>query len=169
MWSLELIFINKRQDRFNGHVALRGETPRDNQCSGDWLNGVLDNFTGQSIDAYYKPMHAAVSHVVKVFLYMALRQARPIVPGDYDEAQKRIGGLGVKKRARLLQRMASLYNGFLVGPAHLPPAATASAGVNALAPHWRRGHFRMQPYAGQTRTQNHLRCTCSDHIAFKFH
>jgi hypothetical protein len=140
MCSLELIFINKRQDRFNGHVALRGETPRDNQSLGDWLDGVLDNFPGQSIDAYYKPMHAAVSYVVKVFLYMALRQARTIVRGDYDEAQKRIGGLGVKKRARLLQRMASLYNGILVGPGNLPPAPTASAGGNAVAPHWRRGH-----------------------------
>jgi hypothetical protein len=146
MWSLELIFINKRQDRYNGHVALLGETPRDDQSLGNWLNGVLDNVTGQSIDAYYKPMHAAVSYVVKVFLYMALRQARTIVRGDYDEAQNRIAGLGVKKRARLVERMASLYNGILVGPDNLPPAPAAGAGGSAVAPHWRRGHFRMQPY-----------------------
>jgi hypothetical protein len=40
--------------------------------------------------------------------------ANTIVRRDYAEAQKRIGGPGVKKRARLLQRMASLYNGILV-------------------------------------------------------
>jgi hypothetical protein len=56
-------------------------------------------------------MYAAVSYVVKVFLYMVLRQARSVEHREYDEAMRRIVGLGVKKRARLLQRAESLYNG----------------------------------------------------------
>jgi hypothetical protein len=101
---------------------------------------------GQSIDDFYKPMHAAVSYVVKVFLYMGLKQARSVLRDDYDQAKKRVAGLGVKKRARLLQRMVSLYNGILVGPAELPGEATNSRDGITVAPHWRRGHFRMQPY-----------------------
>jgi hypothetical protein len=144
-WTLELIFITRRQGCYNGHVALLGETERDDTPLGEWLNKVLDTVEGQSAEAYYRPMHAAVSYVVKVFLYMALRQARKIEHSDYSEAAKRIGGVGVKKRARLIQRMASLYNGILVGPPYLPEETTASAGGGAMAPHWRRGHFRMQP------------------------
>jgi hypothetical protein len=73
IWTLELIFVHKRQDCYNRHVVLTGETERDDRSLGEWLNGLLDTVRDQSIDAYYKPMHAAVSYVVKVFLYMALR------------------------------------------------------------------------------------------------
>jgi hypothetical protein len=99
----------------------------------------------QSIYAYYKPMYAAVSYVVKVFLYMALRQARCIEHSEYDETMKRIAGLGVKKRARLVQRSTSLYNGIVVGPADLPHDLNGRSG-NGVSPHWRRGHFRMQAF-----------------------
>lgn len=61
-------------------------------------------------------MHAAVSYVVEVFLYMALKQARAIEHREYDEALRRAAGLGERMRAKLVQRTASLYNGILVGP-----------------------------------------------------
>jgi len=96
-------------------------------------------------------MYAAVSYVVKVFLYMALRQARAIEHREYDEAMRRIAGLGVKKRARLLQRVESLYNGIRVGPDDLPQEGTGHAGGSSVAPHWRRGHFRMQAWGAGKR------------------
>jgi hypothetical protein len=89
-------------------------------------------------------MYAAVSYVVKVFLYMALRQARSVEHHEYDDAMHRIAGLGVKKRVRLLQRAESLYNGIRVGPDELPQESAAHEGGGTVAPHWRRGHFRMQ-------------------------
>jgi len=79
-------------------------------------------------------MYAAVSYVVKVFLYMALRQARSIEHHEYDEAMRRIAGLGVKKRARLLQRVEALYNGIRVGPDDLPQRALPMR----VAVPWRR-------------------------------
>ena len=90
-------------------------------------------------------MHAAVSYVVRVFLYMALKQARMTEHREYDEALRRAAGLGERKRAKLLQRSASLYNGIIVGPEALPPNAQGGATGGGVAPRWRRGHFRMQP------------------------
>jgi len=143
-WTLELIFISQRQDYFSGQVALLGDTKRDDKPLGEWLNRVLDTAKGRSVETFYKPMYAAVSYVVKVFLYMALRQARSIEHREYDDAMRRIAGLGVKKRARFLQRVESLYNGIRVGPDDLPQEGAVHEGGGTVAPHWRRGHFRMQ-------------------------
>jgi len=143
-WTLELIFVSQRQDCFSGQVALLGETERDDKPLGEWLNRVLDTAKGRSVETFYKPMYAAVSYVVKVFLYMALRQARSVEHHEYDDAMRRIAGLGVKKRARLLQRVESLYNGIRVGPDALLEESAVHEGGSTVAPHWRRGHFRMQ-------------------------
>jgi len=91
-------------------------------------------------------MHAAVSYVVRVFLYMALKQARVTPHCEYDEALRRAAGLGERKRANLLQRSASLYNGILVGPEALPLGVSEDVTGSSVAPHWRRGNFRMQPF-----------------------
>jgi hypothetical protein len=85
-----------------------------------------------------------VSYVVKVFLYIALRQALSVEHREYDEAMRRIAGLGVKKRARLLQRVESLYNGIRVGPDESAQETTVHGSGGTVVPHWRRGHFRMQ-------------------------
>jgi hypothetical protein len=143
-WALELIFISERQDCFSGQVALLGDTKRDDQPLGEWLNRVLDTAKERSVETFYKPMYGAVSYVVKVFLYMALRQSRSIEHCEYDEAMRRIAGLGVKKRARLLQRVESLYNGIRVGPDDLPHENAVHKSGSTVTPHWRRGHFRMQ-------------------------
>jgi hypothetical protein len=145
-WTLELIFVSLRQDCYSGQVALLGETERDDKPLGEWLNRVLGAAKERSVETFYKPMYAAVSYVVKVFLYMALRQARSVGHSEYDDAIKRIAGLGVKKRARMLQRIESLYNGIRVGPADLPQETAAHESGSTVAPHWRRGHFRMQAY-----------------------
>lgn len=144
-WTLELVFISKRQDRYSGHVVLLGETDRGATTVGEWLDKVLDPVADQSFDDYLRPMHAAVSYVVKVFLYMALKQARAIEHRDYDDALRRAAGLGERKRAKLVQRTASPYNGILVGPEFAPSAPVSQRAGGGVTPHWRRGHFRMQP------------------------
>lgn len=145
-WTLELVFISKRHDRCGGHVALIGATDRGDTPVGAWLEGVLDPVAHEPLDDYIRPMHAAVSYVVKLFLYMALKQARAIEHREYDEALRRAAGRGDRKRGKLLQRSASLYNGILVGPESAPSAPVSHGVGSGVAPHWRRGHFRMQPY-----------------------
>jgi hypothetical protein len=145
-WTLELVFASKRQDRYSGYVSLLGETDRGSTTVGEWLNGVLLAVTGQSEDEFHQPMHAAVSYVVRVFLYMALAQARVVKHTEYDEVLRRAAGLGNRKRAKLLQRSASLYNSILVGPESLPSTTAAGGTGYGVAAHWRRGHFRMQPH-----------------------
>jgi hypothetical protein len=73
-------------------------------------------------EEFHRPMHAAVSYVVRVFLYMALKQARVTEHRDHEAALRRAAGLGERKRAKLLQRLASLYEGITVGPESCRPA-----------------------------------------------
>lgn len=146
VWTLELVFISKRQDCHNGHVALLGETDRGSTTVGEWLSNVLNTVAEQPVDEFHQSMHAAVSYVVRVFLYMALKQARVMEQPEYDEALRRAAGLGERKRAKLLRKCASRYNSILVGPASVPLATAAGGAGSAVAPHWRRGHFRMQPF-----------------------
>ena len=145
-WTLELVFISKRRDSYGGHVALLGETDRGDVTVGEWLAEILGNVKAADESEIHRSMHAAVSYVVRVFLYMALKQARVTPHCEYDEALRRAAGLGERKRAKLLQRSASLYNGILVGPEVLPLDTSESAAGGGVAPHWRRGHFRMQPF-----------------------
>jgi len=84
---------------------------------------------------FLQPMHAAVSYAVRVFLYMALAQARVVKHAEYDEALRRAAGLGNRKRAKLLQRFASRYNSILVGPESLPSTAAAGGTGRGVAAH----------------------------------
>jgi hypothetical protein len=145
-WTLELVFISKRQDSYGGHVSLLGETDRGDMTVGEWLTEILGNVNAADESEIHQSMHAAVSYVVRVFLYMALKQARVTAHCEYDEALRRAAGLGERKRVKLLQRATSLYNGIFVGPEALPPGASEGAAGSGVTPHWRRGHFRMQPF-----------------------
>ena len=100
LWTLELIFISKRQDRNYGHIALLGETDRGSTTVGEWLTGVLAAVDAKPLDEFHRPMHAAVSYVARVFLYMALKQARVMEHPEYDEALRRAAGLGERNAAR---------------------------------------------------------------------
>jgi hypothetical protein len=144
-WRLELILISKRGDRYSGQVTLAGETDRGDTSLGQWMEWVLGAADGRLDDDCREAMHAVVSYVVKLFLYMGLKNARRVERNDRDDALKRAKGLGERKRDRLLKRTASLYNAIVVGPETLPAQATSCGGGSAVAPHWRRGHFRMQP------------------------
>jgi len=145
-WTLELVFISKRQDSYGGHVSLLGETDRGDITVGEWLAEILGNVKAADENEIHRSMHAAVSYVVRVFLYMALKQARVTPHCEYEEAVRRAAGLGERKRVKLLQRSASLYNGILVGPEALLSSASEGTTGGGVTPHWRRGHFRMQPF-----------------------
>lgn len=143
--TLELVFICKFQDCFAGHVLLLGATGRDDTTVAAWLDQILARVAHPSVETYLRPMYAAVSYVVRLFLYMGLKQARVVEHRDHDMALRRLAGLGERKRAKLAQRTASLYNGIVVGPERLPTDADSDGTSACVAPHWRRGHFRVQP------------------------
>jgi hypothetical protein len=145
-WTLELVFISKREDSYGGHVSLLGNTDRGDLRVGEWLTRVLGAVRGNRETDIHRSMHVAVSYVVRVFLYMALKQARVMQHREYDDALCRAAGLGERKRVKLLRRSAALYNRILVGPESLPPSASSGVAGSGVAPHWRRGHFRMQPW-----------------------
>jgi len=145
-WMLELFFIGKRQDSHNGHVELAGETDRGSITLGEWLDKGLAEGGSQPLDAYRREVDAAVSYVVKMFLYMTLKQARVVEHPAYDLALQRAAGLGERKRTKLLQKSAALYKSILVGSDLLPFSPPKGATGSGVAPHWRRGHFRMQPF-----------------------
>ncbi len=145
-WRLELILIIKRDDLYSGQITLAGETDRGNTSLGQWMEWVLGTAVGRLEDDCREAMLAVVSYVVKQFLYMGLKNARRVEHNDHDDALKRAAGLGERKRAKLLKRTASLYNAITVGPESRPSQATSCGGGASVAPHWRRGHFRMQPH-----------------------
>lgn len=113
---------------------------------GEWLAEILSNVKATDENETYRSMHIAVSYVVHVFVYMALKQARVTPHCEYDEGLRRATGLGERKRAKLLQRSASLYESILVGPEALPLGASEDAAGGGVTPHWHRRHFRMQPF-----------------------
>ncbi|WP_332879471.1 hypothetical protein [Massilia sp. S19_KUP03_FR1] len=144
-YMLELLFICKRHDCVNGHVLVLGITDRDDTTVAAWLDRALGPEANHSAEGYPHPIYAAVSYVVKLFLYMGLKQARVVEHRDHDIAVRRLAGLGERKRAKLAQRTGALYNGIVVGPERLPTGAGSHGTGGGVAPHWRRGHFRMQP------------------------
>jgi hypothetical protein len=77
-------------------------------------------------------------------LYMQTPNAVRIDEMRDDEAVARLSRVGSKKASRIERRLASRYNRIIVGPAQI----TVHMG-GEVAPHWRRGHMRMQAHGPQ--------------------
>ena len=107
-WTLELIFISKRQDNYAGHVSLLGETDRRDITVGKWLAEILAGVTVADEGEIHRSMHAAVSYVVRLLLYMALKQARVTPHREYDEALRRADGGGLPRGAQARQTVAQI-------------------------------------------------------------
>lgn len=143
---LELIFIGKGCDRFDGHVSLNGWIARGHATFNDWVRECMAN-SGVEPSRGPEDMRSFVSYVVKVFLYLTLKDARRVAHSEFSDMHHRVESVGTKKKAKLAKRLASLYDGIVVGPAALTaPAGNGTPSSHAVAPHWRRGHFRMQPH-----------------------
>lgn len=83
----------------------------------------------------------------KIFFYWNVEQARRVNEALYTEAVQQLERVGPKKKVRLSRHAGRLYDRVLLGPLTLP---TQVRGVHGeVAPHWRRGHFRMQPHGPQ--------------------
>jgi hypothetical protein len=88
-----------------------------------------------------------VSMVAKVFLYMGMKDSRQVAHTPHKDTLSRLALVGNKKHAKLSRQVERLYDSIRVGPDGLPDDLHGGAGDHqGVAPHWRRGHFRMQAH-----------------------
>lgn len=80
----------------------------------------------------------------KVFLYWDMEQAHQVTLTPHRDLSLRLRGMGPRKAAKLLRQTARLYDRVVLGPSS--PPCHLCAGSDGMAPHWRRGHFRMQAH-----------------------
>ncbi|MFM0285647.1 hypothetical protein [Paraburkholderia megapolitana] len=91
-----------------------------------------------------------LDYVVKMLLYLSVRDAHVVHDRAYSDAPRNFGGLGKRKRAERLAQIELLYDRHIVGPAILDAESVTSLPVDGeqreVRGHWRRPHFRMQPH-----------------------
>lgn len=85
-----------------------------------------------------------VMYAAKVFLYLALKDARQLNETSFSDLATRLQRIGLKKAGKLERRMARAYDRILVGPEALPDHLSGDG--RSVSPHWRRGHFRHQAH-----------------------
>ncbi|MEJ7808159.1 MAG: hypothetical protein WKG03_19830, partial [Telluria sp.] len=108
---------------------------------------VMDRISAKMNHAHRAHHQALAQMCTKVFLYWNVEQARRIEETPYTNVMQQLKQLGPKKAAKLRRRLHSLYDRILLGPLALPDHGHSVHG--AVSPHWRRGHFRMQPHGPQ--------------------
>ncbi|MEC4775164.1 hypothetical protein [Burkholderia cenocepacia] len=102
--------------------------------------------------AQYSPVWLAFE-VRKMLLYLNARDAQVVQDRAYSNAPRHFPGLGKRKRTERLAEIEQLYDRHVVGPAILDAEAAGSVPSDSaqreVSDHWRRPHFRMQPYGPQ--------------------
>ena len=151
---IELMVVYASNDRGISTRLLRGPLLSLDETVMEWAEGILTPENGQRTtddDVLIK----LINNMVKVFLYLGLKDARKEVNAEHSAALKRLAGVGPKKQAKLQRCMDSLYDRITVGPASAPVILPAPGAAGIRAPHWRRGHFRAQP-CGPARSSRKL-------------
>ncbi|WP_372437194.1 hypothetical protein ACCM60_18875 [Pseudomonas chlororaphis subsp. aureofaciens] len=100
------------------------------------------------------PVHqhwrTTLDYALKMLLYLSVRDAHVIPNRAYSEAPRNFAGLGKRKRAERMAEIEQLYDRYVIGPALLDAEVMTSMTSNDLGrevrSHWRRPHFKMQPY-----------------------
>ncbi|WP_240766605.1 hypothetical protein [Paraburkholderia flava] len=98
-----------------------------------------------------KHWSGVLDYVVKMLLYLTVREAHVVHDRAYSDAPRNFSGLGKRKRAERLAQIEQLYDRHIVGPAILDaqmaaPSHPDDEAHREVRGHWRRPHFRMQPY-----------------------
>ena len=90
-----------------------------------------------------------LSYVTKALLYLSLEHVPVEHERPYSSAPRQFPGLGQRKREERLAAIEQLYDRYLIGPAVMAEVEHRQHGDgqgHSVSPHWRRGHFRMQPF-----------------------
>jgi len=119
------------------------EMNMSSESDGSQLNAYQTDSTRQH-------WRATLDYVIKMLLYLSVRDAQVVHERTYSNAPRNFAGLGKRRRAELLAEIEQLYDRHIVGPAILDAEVTASlpgdSGHHEVRGHWRRPHFRMQPH-----------------------
>lgn len=141
---LELVIVYNTNDVGVGTHMLRAPIRSAEQSVIEWVSAIFLAHNGKHT-ADDDALARLVNYMVKVFLYLGLKDARREIGTEYSAAVKRMTALGPKKQAKAQRRLASLYDRITVGPASLSAAPVTQDDAAPRSPHWRRGHFRLQP------------------------
>ena len=91
---------------------------------------------------------------VKVFLYLRAAQAQQVGENLYSKTLANLQRVGQKKAAKVHRQLEKLYDRIILGPQTVAIHAHGEHGE--VSPHWRRGHFRMQPHGRQNQLRKVL-------------
>lgn len=151
---IELVIVYATNDKGISAQLLRGPLLTPDETVVQWARGIL---MGQDVHRTPDddPLMKLINNMVKVFLYLGLKDARKEVNTEHSDALKRLAGVGPKKHAKLQRRLDTLYDHITVGPASAPAILLVPGATGIRAPHWRRGHFRAQP-CGPARSSRKL-------------
>ena len=151
---LELVIVYNNHEAGIGTYTMHAPIRSPDQTIGQWVSAISLFEHGHPAAADDDRIRV-INYLVKVFLYLGLKDARKAVCTDYSTALKQLAARGPKKQARLQRRLDALYDRVTVGPVSLPPSPTAGDLATQVAPHWRRGHFRLQAH-GPARSERKL-------------
>lgn len=105
---------------------------------------------GEETDESREHWRYILDYVVKMLLYLSVRDANVVNDRAYTNAPRDLSGLGRRKREERLAEIEWLYDRHIVGPAILDADAVSSLPSDGdhreVRGHWRRPHFRMQPH-----------------------
>lgn len=112
-------------------------------------------FETEELEQSLAEWRSVLDYVLKVLLYLGVDNAavRTLMP--YSSAPKEFPGFGRRKREAKLAEVEQLYDRYIVGPESLVDMGLVGEGErlpkgHELPAHWRRGHFRSQPYGPQS-------------------
>lgn len=151
---IELMIVYASNDRGISTRLLRGPLLTPEETVMEWAEGILAPENGHR-SADDDVLIKLINNMVKVFLYLGLKDARKELKPEHSIALKRLAGVGPKKQAKLRRRLNALYDRIMVGPASTPGVMPPPGTHGIRAPHWRRGHFRAQP-CGPARSSRKL-------------
>lgn len=105
---------------------------------------------GEEADESREHWRYILDYVVKMLLYLSVRDANVVHDRAYTNAPRDLSGLGRRKREERLAEIERLYDRHIVGPAILDADVVGSLPTDGdhheVRGHWRRPHFRMQPH-----------------------
>ncbi|WP_211460886.1 hypothetical protein [Collimonas silvisoli] len=91
-----------------------------------------------------------LDYVLKMLLYLKVRDAHVVPHRAYSDATRDFSGLGKRKRAERLEAIEQLYDRFIVGPALLDEELAREMPCRdthgEMSTHWRSPYFKLQHY-----------------------
>lgn len=92
-----------------------------------------------------------LDYLLKTLLYLRSEGAQTRFEQSYGEAPKVFPKLGRRRREEKLAEVEQLYDRYIIGPECISGVGPDGkvehlSDGQELPPHWRRGHFRQQPY-----------------------